>query len=128
MEDQSALFDVLPECSVCFEKLDVTSRVLPCQHTFCMRCLKQILDARNELRCPECREQVPVRQVTELPTNILLVRILDGLKRPAAASMTRSKSTSPPGSRTTKHGDGIGSGRYAKVKNVNNIKGAYYDF
>ena len=108
MEKQSDILDVLPECSVCFEKLDVTSRVLPCQHTFCMRCLQQIIDARNELRCPECREHVPVRQVTELPTNILLVRILDGLKRPAPA---RPKSSSPPGSRTNKLGEAAGSSR-----------------
>ncbi|XP_038057876.1 E3 ubiquitin-protein ligase SH3RF1-like [Patiria miniata] len=86
--DEQTIFNLL-ECSVCLEPLDVTSRVLPCQHTFCMRCLQQIINTRNELKCPECRELVPCRLVTDLPTNILLVRLLDGLKRPGKA---------PPGS------------------------------
>ncbi|KAB7507084.1 E3 ubiquitin-protein ligase SH3RF1 [Armadillidium nasatum] len=68
------------ECSVCLEQLDSTSRVLPCQHTFCRKCLIDIINSRKELRCPECRVLVTV-PFSSLPPNILLLRILEGIKR-----------------------------------------------
>ncbi|KAJ8012997.1 hypothetical protein DPEC_G00048710 [Dallia pectoralis] len=86
--DESSLLDLL-ECSVCLERLDTTAKVLPCQHTFCRRCLENILSSRNELRCPECRILVGC-EVDELPANILLVRLLDGIKqRPRNGGGTR---------------------------------------
>ncbi|XP_053559792.1 E3 ubiquitin-protein ligase SH3RF1 isoform X2 [Bombina bombina] len=77
--DESALLDLL-ECPVCLERLDATAKVLPCQHTFCKRCLLGIVSSRSELRCPECRTLVEC-SVDELPSNILLVRLLDGIKQ-----------------------------------------------
>ncbi|XP_051951998.1 E3 ubiquitin-protein ligase SH3RF1 [Xyrauchen texanus] len=77
--DESALLDLL-ECPVCLERLDATAKVLPCQHTFCRRCLLGIVGSRGELRCPECRTLVE-SGVDELPSNILLVRLLDGIKQ-----------------------------------------------
>ncbi|XP_030057340.1 E3 ubiquitin-protein ligase SH3RF3 [Microcaecilia unicolor] len=77
--DESSLLDLL-ECSVCLERLDTTARVLPCQHTFCRRCLESIVSSRRELRCPECRILVECG-VDELPANILLVRLLDGIRQ-----------------------------------------------
>ncbi|NXC93389.1 SH3R1 ligase, partial [Certhia familiaris] len=77
--DESALLDLL-ECPVCLERLDASAKVLPCQHTFCKRCLLGIVSSRNELRCPECRTLVDCG-VDELPSNILLVRLLDGIKQ-----------------------------------------------
>ncbi|XP_060682020.1 E3 ubiquitin-protein ligase SH3RF3-like isoform X1 [Hemiscyllium ocellatum] len=92
--DESSLLDLL-ECSVCLERLDATARVLPCQHTFCKRCLEKIVSSRSELRCPECRILVDCG-VDELPANILLVRLLDGIKqRPRNG---RSTPTSGPAS------------------------------
>ncbi|XP_058040932.1 E3 ubiquitin-protein ligase SH3RF3 isoform X2 [Ahaetulla prasina] len=83
--DESSLLDLL-ECSVCLERLDTTAKVLPCQHTFCRRCLESILSSRHELRCPECRILVGCG-VDELPANILLVRLLDGIRqRPRAGA------------------------------------------
>lgn len=83
--DESSLLDLL-ECSVCLERLDTTAKVLPCQHTFCRRCLESILCSRRELRCPECRILVGCG-VDELPANILLVRLLDGIRqRPRAGA------------------------------------------
>lgn len=70
----------LLECSVCLEQLDQSCKVLPCQHTFCRRCLKEIVERRKELRCPECRILVE-EDVDDLPANILLVRILEELNR-----------------------------------------------
>ncbi|XP_077183082.1 E3 ubiquitin-protein ligase SH3RF2 isoform X2 [Paroedura picta] len=74
----SALFDLL-ECPVCLEKLDVSAKVLPCQHTFCKPCLQRILKSHKELRCPECRTLV-LCSIEELPANLLLIRLLDGLR------------------------------------------------
>nr|XP_056717841.1 E3 ubiquitin-protein ligase SH3RF3 [Euleptes europaea] len=81
--DESSLLDLL-ECSVCLERLDTTAKALPCQHTFCRRCLERIVSSRRELRCPECRVLVGCA-VDQLPHNILLVRLLDGIRqRPRA--------------------------------------------
>ncbi|XP_015669904.1 E3 ubiquitin-protein ligase SH3RF1, partial [Protobothrops mucrosquamatus] len=77
--DESVLLDLL-ECPVCLERLDASAKVLPCQHTFCKRCLLGIVNSRSELRCPECRTLVDCN-VDELPSNILLVRLLDGIKQ-----------------------------------------------
>nr|XP_057937423.1 E3 ubiquitin-protein ligase SH3RF3-like [Doryrhamphus excisus] len=86
MDESSSLLDLL-ECSVCLERLDTTAKVLPCQHTFCRRCLENIVSSRNELRCPECRILVDCG-VDDLPANILLVRLLDGIKqRPQRGSI-----------------------------------------
>lgn len=90
--DESALLDLL-ECPVCLERLDATAKVLPCQHTFCRRCLLGIVGSRGELRCPECRTLVE-SGVDELPSNILLVRLLDGIKqRPRRTGSVHSAST-----------------------------------
>lgn len=76
--DEKQIKELL-ECSVCLELLDGTCKVLPCQHTFCRRCLEEILQTSHELCCPECRAPVTI-PISELPTNILVVRILEGMK------------------------------------------------
>ncbi|KAM5172206.1 E3 ubiquitin-protein ligase SH3RF2 isoform 1-T2 [Mantella aurantiaca] len=69
----------LLDCPVCLGKLDATAKVLPCQHSFCKPCLHHILKARKELRCPECRTPVHC-SIEELPENLLLARLLEGIK------------------------------------------------
>ncbi|XP_055624846.1 E3 ubiquitin-protein ligase SH3RF1 [Toxorhynchites rutilus septentrionalis] len=76
--DERLLNDLL-ECSVCLDRLDTSSKVLPCQHTFCRKCLEEIVASHQELRCPECRVLVDVK-IDELPPNVLLMRILEGMK------------------------------------------------
>lgn len=70
----------LLECPLCLEQLDVSAKVLPCQHTFCMSCLQRHEAAHSQLFCPECSAPVPARTAEELPTNLLLVRLLEGLQ------------------------------------------------
>uniref|UniRef100_A0A0A1WMD8 RING-type E3 ubiquitin transferase n=1 Tax=Zeugodacus cucurbitae TaxID=28588 RepID=A0A0A1WMD8_ZEUCU len=89
--DEHTLNDLL-ECSVCLERLDTSSKVLPCQHTFCRKCLEVIMSSRQELRCPECRVLVEVK-IDDLPPNVLLMRILEGMKN-AAASKTQQQQKS----------------------------------
>lgn len=94
----------------------MSSRVLPCQHTFCLQCLrvtfissiitfihiaplthhifsfKEIVYSQKELRCPECRFLVET-PVEELPPNVLLMRILEGMRN---SGYQKPPSSSPP--------------------------------
>jgi len=72
------LGDIL-ECAVCFRPLNENNKALPCQHTFCKPCLEAIVAVQRELRCPECRVLIE-KSIDELPPNVLLIRLLDGLK------------------------------------------------
>ncbi|CAJ1058038.1 E3 ubiquitin-protein ligase SH3RF2 [Xyrichtys novacula] len=83
--EELALMALL-ECPLCFQQLDVSAKVLPCQHTFCMSCLQRQEVAHSQLFCPECRAPVPARTVEDLPTNLLLVRLLEGLQGPQRPS------------------------------------------
>ncbi|KAG8334747.1 E3 ubiquitin-protein ligase sh3rf3 [Homalodisca vitripennis] len=91
----------LLECSVCLERLDTSSKVLPCQHTFCRKCLEDIYTTNRELRCPECRVLVDAR-IDELPPNVLLMRILEGMrnagpnKRNSTGSVRQASSSVQP--------------------------------
>ncbi|XP_065089453.1 E3 ubiquitin-protein ligase SH3RF1 [Ochlerotatus camptorhynchus] len=100
--DERLLNDLL-ECSVCLERLDTSSKVLPCQHTFCRKCLEEIVASHQELRCPECRVLVEIK-IDELPPNVLLMRILEGMK---TAELNNQNSNINKAART---GVGGGSG------------------
>ena len=58
MAERQDTLDLLLSCVVCLEEFeedgDKTPRLLPCTHTLCETCIKQLI--RNEkLECPECR-------------------------------------------------------------------------
>lgn len=86
--DECMLNDLL-ECSVCLERLDTSSKVLPCQHTFCKKCLEEIVSTHRELRCPECRVLVDAK-VDDLPPNVLLMRILEGMRNAVPKNQAKS--------------------------------------
>lgn len=86
--DEGTLNDLL-ECSVCLERLDTSSKVLPCQHTFCRKCLEEIYHKHKELRCPECRILIKIK-IDDLPPNVLLMRILEGMKNSGGAKKLKS--------------------------------------
>ncbi|XP_013919335.1 PREDICTED: putative E3 ubiquitin-protein ligase SH3RF2 [Thamnophis sirtalis] len=98
--DNLSLSDML-ECPVCLEKLDASAKVLPCQHTFCKPCLQRILKSHKELRCPECRTLV-LSNIEELPSNLFLIRLLDGIRFGTSmmkyGSLQRSSAFSSPAS------------------------------
>lgn len=112
----------LPECPVCLEKLDVTAKVLPCQHTFCRPCLQRIFKAHKELRCPECRT-LAFCSIEALPANLLLVRLLDGV-RSGQGSGTRGSFrrpgvlTSQDGKKSRTHPRGLPCSPFRLVPNV----------
>ncbi|XP_015515382.1 E3 ubiquitin-protein ligase SH3RF3-like isoform X1 [Neodiprion lecontei] len=91
--DECMLNDLL-ECSVCLERLDTSSKVLPCQHTFCKKCLEEILSTHRELRCPECRVLVDVK-IDDLPPNVLLMRILEGMRNATPRAIKTSVRGTP---------------------------------
>ncbi|KAM8909492.1 E3 ubiquitin-protein ligase SH3RF2 [Spinachia spinachia] len=77
---QELALSELLECPLCFEPLDASAKVLPCQHTFCVSCLQRQEGAHPQLLCPECGAPAPAKTVEELPANLLLVRLLGGLR------------------------------------------------
>ncbi|XP_030253016.1 E3 ubiquitin-protein ligase SH3RF1 isoform X1 [Sparus aurata] len=87
MKEQALM--ALLECPLCSKRLDASAKVLPCQHTFCMSCLQRQEAALSQLLCPECRTPVPARTVEELPTNPLLVRLLEGIQSSPRPSRDR---------------------------------------
>ncbi|KAK9497878.1 hypothetical protein O3M35_003788 [Rhynocoris fuscipes] len=113
------ILDDLLECSVCLERLDTSSKVLPCQHTFCKKCLEEILRTHSELRCPECRILVDTK-IDDLPPNVLLMRILEGLGgasrkpivRASTSTITTGNITSTTAVTTTACLQGISRGLY----------------
>ncbi|XP_026186517.1 E3 ubiquitin-protein ligase SH3RF1 isoform X4 [Mastacembelus armatus] len=90
MEELSLM--ALLECPLCLEQLDVSAKVLPCQHTFCMTCLQRQEAAQSQLFCPECRAPFPDRTVEELPANLLLVQILEGIQGSTGLSSNSNSS------------------------------------
>lgn len=70
----------LLECPLCLGQLDTSAKVLPCQHTFCKPCLQRQETPYSQLLCPECQAPAQAGTAEELPTNILLVRLLEGLQ------------------------------------------------
>lgn len=78
---------------MCLDRLDTSSKVLPCQHTFCRKCLLEIVHKHKELRCPECRVLITVK-IDDLPPNVLLMRILEGMRNAGGApKVQRGKAT-----------------------------------
>lgn len=60
----------LVTCAVCLENLH-HSRMLPCQHTFCLECLQSIAQVSKTVVCPQCRNEatLPKDGVLGLPSN-----------------------------------------------------------
>lgn len=46
-------------CSICLESF-VEARVLPCVHSFCTKCLEDLVDEQQMITCPECRQEFHV--------------------------------------------------------------------
>ena len=54
------------ECAICLDLYE-EPKVLPCQHTYCRKCLEQLAFGDGRIRrvnCPECRRVIKVRLKT----------------------------------------------------------------
>ena len=72
------------ECSICTEEIK-DSKVLPCVHTFCRKCLEQLWKDKkpgDKVPCPVCRMEfdIPTGGVAELPKNFFVEKLLDAQK------------------------------------------------
>ncbi|KAK3735709.1 hypothetical protein QZH41_010142 [Actinostola sp. cb2023] len=71
------------KCSICLEQYQ-DPRILTCLHTYCRRCLEDMLATkegrRDCIKCPECREIVKIDDVASLRVNIWVNRIISHLE------------------------------------------------
>ncbi|XP_011681116.2 uncharacterized protein LOC105446250 [Strongylocentrotus purpuratus] len=71
------------QCPVCFELLS-DPKQLSCTHTFCKKCLNDILkcSSTNSLTCPICRSETFVKDgnVLNLNTNVPLKSLIDDVR------------------------------------------------
>ena len=69
------------ECAICVSDI-VDARVLPCVHTFCLKCIEKWSQKENtgeKVSCPICREvfEIPEGGITALPKNCFVEKLLD---------------------------------------------------
>ncbi|CAK8692606.1 uncharacterized protein LOC143463458 [Clavelina lepadiformis] len=65
-------------CPVCLDRFKVP-KILPCQHTFCLKPCLQNLVVDKKIRCPQCRSThfLPRQGLVGLPNNLTIISILD---------------------------------------------------
>ncbi|XP_066286062.1 tripartite motif-containing protein 2-like [Branchiostoma lanceolatum] len=83
-------------CSICLE-LFTKPKMLPCQHTFCQDCLKDIAGDKECFQCPNCRRRVklPRKGVAGLRDSHLVMSLCQRLQNQATLSQeTTEKSQS----------------------------------
>ena len=69
------------ECAICADDFD-DARVLPCVHTFCLKCIQKWSQSKQtgeKVSCPMCREEfeIPEGGTTALPENSFVEKLLD---------------------------------------------------
>lgn len=107
--DEAAFEEQFLRCHICNEKYDQTERhpkSLPCNHTFCLPCLKQVFDHNQQnsrtrrqitwfddsyegvLKCPECRVEIFLRraEIESLPSDHRVIQMMDFLSQVSAKS------------------------------------------
>ena len=82
-------------CSLCLEQYK-SPKVLPCQHTFCLQCIRAYVAARgldSSLPCPLCKEmaRIPDNDVSKFKNNFMIVSLLQFVEN------TATKAESPSG-------------------------------
>lgn len=67
------------ECPSCYELYDEGERCprnLPCGHTYCEHCLKQILALKKKIECPICRAKIPATiPISQLSKNYIAAEL-----------------------------------------------------
>lgn len=67
------------ECAICLDSYE-EPKVLPCQHTYCRKCLEQLAFGDGRIRkvtCPECRRVIKVRQKARQKQNINIFIVIE---------------------------------------------------
>jgi len=73
--------DDITECPICTD-VYTDPRVLPCIHTYCLKCIEEYGKEKNpgdQIACPMCRNEcvVPEKGLGDLPRNLFVNRLLD---------------------------------------------------
>ncbi|XP_050416590.1 tripartite motif-containing protein 55 [Patella vulgata] len=106
--DEASFEEQFLRCQVCREKFDREERTpksLPCNHTFCQPCLKQVFDhsqpsSRRErstwgdenrdgtLKCPTCRVEIYLSrsEIKKLPSDHRVIQMIDFLSQAVSKS------------------------------------------
>ena len=95
------------KCPICFDQL-TEPKMLPCQHTFCLKCLQDVakLNNPNTIDCPLCKREYVIPKeigITGFPDNRMMKSVLERMSQFSTKFSTlpnfrRTKST--PSSRT----------------------------
>ncbi|CAK1584541.1 unnamed protein product [Parnassius mnemosyne] len=68
----------LVQCPLCLEIFH-NPKMLPCQHTFCLACLKVYVDAEPVIDCPSCHTRIQIHgpnYLDDLPSNLYIDTLL----------------------------------------------------
>ena len=75
------------ECELCSSQWNLDCKIpkiLPCGHTFCLKCLYGIMEKHNKeepFKCPNCKREIEMlktkKDINNLPKNIQLISLLD---------------------------------------------------
>ncbi|XP_048754936.1 tripartite motif-containing protein 59-like [Ostrea edulis] len=107
--DEAAFEEQFLRCHICNEKYNQVERhpkSLPCNHTFCLPCLKQVFDHNQQngrsrrqiawfddtyegvLKCPECRVEIFLSrtEIDSLPSDHRVIQMMDFLSQVSAKS------------------------------------------
>lgn len=105
--DEAAFEEQFLRCHICNDKFTQEERhpkSLPCNHTFCLPCLKQVFDHNQQnqrrsvawldetfegvLKCPECRIEIFLSrsEIAALPTDHRVIQMMDFLSTVQAKS------------------------------------------
>ncbi|XP_077985238.1 E3 ubiquitin-protein ligase TRIM45-like [Glandiceps talaboti] len=70
--------DELVTCTICMERYD-KPKILPCLHTFCLKCLQDYVEKQGVLNCPTCTApcRIPTRGLSELKANFFMNSLID---------------------------------------------------
>ncbi|XP_052103205.1 RING finger protein nhl-1-like [Mytilus californianus] len=100
--DEAAFEEQFLRCHICNEKYSQSDRLpksLPCNHTFCLTCLKSVFDHHHQnsrrtvpwmddnlegvLKCPECRVEIFLSrtEISALPSDHRVIQMMDFLSR-----------------------------------------------
>ena len=97
------------ECELCLNSWNSDYRIpkiLPCGHTFCLRCLYSIIDKHKKeeiFRCPNCKREIDAikckKDILKLPKNVQLLSLIDKVEtqktRTNASNISISMSIPP---------------------------------
>lgn len=89
-----SVLEIAIECQVCAEALDMSTKVLPCGHSYHKKCIQDWVGRNPEFVCPGCRTLFHV-EVDRLPPNVVLNHILESRrnakkKSPAKCSLSKN--------------------------------------